>query len=205
MKRIALLISAVVIGVAAQSQNANQDSLKRKTIEYYFQFQSGMLIGCGSCSDGKQITFSGSTTHGIKIGRRLRVGAGVGLDSYFDWNAMPVFGSVSWDLIGKKNALYVELNYGGALASWRPMNLQEYGFQKSNTGKVYSYAVGYRIKYDKMRISIGVGRKTQLVTTHYEYPTYYWSFDNYIMGDPSRKIVKNEMNRFMVFLTVGWK
>jgi hypothetical protein len=205
MKKITLFMIAVVISAGAQSQNEDQDSLKRKRIEYYFQFQSGMLIGCGSCSDGKQITFSGSTTHGIKIGKRVRVGAGVGLDSYFERNTIPVFGSVGWDLIGKKNALYVELNYGGALASWRPMNLQEYGFQKSNTGKVYSYAVGYRIKYDKMRISMGVGRKTQLVTTHYEYPTYYWNFDNYIMGEPSRKIVKSEMNRLMIYLAVGWK
>jgi len=205
MKKIVLFIVAVVIGATAQSQHVDLDSLSKKKIEYYFQFQSGTLIGCGSCSDGKQITFSGSTTHGIKIGRKLRVGAGVGLDSYFEWNTMPVFGSVSWDLIGKKNALYVELNYGGALASWRPMNIQEYGFQKSNTGKVYSYAVAYRIKYEKMRISMGIGRKTQLVTTYYEYPTYYWNLGNYVMGDPSRKTIKNEMNRLMVYLAVGWK
>ena len=108
MKLIVLLISTLITGVAAFAQHDAQDSLSKRKIEYYFQFQSGALIGCTSCSDGKQISFSGSTTHGIKIGRKLRVGAGVGLDSYFEWNTMPLFGSVSWDLIGKKNVLFVK-------------------------------------------------------------------------------------------------
>lgn len=205
MKLIFLMIGVLIVGTTAFAQSERQDSLRKRKIEYYFQVQSGSLIGCNSCSDGKQINFSGSTTHGIKIGRKLRVGAGVGLDSYFDWNTMPVFGSVSWDLIGKKNALYVEFNYGGALASWRPIEYQEYGLQKTDAGKMYSYGLGYRIKYEKMHISIGVGRKTQLVTSYYEYPTYYWNNRNYILGDPSRKTVKNEMNRLQVWLAVVWK
>jgi len=205
MKLIIFLIGNLITGLTTYAQHNGQDSLSKRKIEYYFQFQSGALIGCTSCSDGKQISFSGSTTHGIKIGRKLRVGAGVGLDSYFDWNTMPVFGSVGWDLIGKKNALYVELNYGSALTSWRPQDYQEYGYQKTNAGKMYSYGLGYRIKYEKMRISFGVGRKTQLVTSYYEYPTYYWNNNNYVQGDPSRKTVRNEMNRLQVWLAVGWK
>jgi hypothetical protein len=205
MKKIGLLILCVAIGLTVLSQDIKQDTLKKRKIEYYFQVQSGALIGCNSCSDGKQISFTGSTTHGIKIGRKLRVGGGVGLDSYFEWNTMPVFGSVSWDVFGKKNALFVELNYGGSLASWRPQNFQEYGYQKSDAGKVYSYVLGYRIRYEKMRISVGVGHKTQLVTSYYEYPTYYWNNNNYVPGDASRRIVKNEMNRLMVYLAVGWK
>jgi hypothetical protein len=205
MKRTGFLITCVVISLTAIARDINQDSLVKRKIEYYFQVQSGALIGCSSCSDGKQISFSGSTTHGIKIGRKLRAGAGVGLDSYFDWNTMPVFGSVSWDLFGKRNALFVELTYGGSLASWRPQNFEEYGYQKSNAGKVYSYALGYRIRYEKLRISVGVGRKTQLVASYYEYPTYYWNNNSYVPGDASRRIVKNEMNRLTVWLAVGWK
>lgn len=205
MKIIVLVIGSLITSLTAFAQHVDQDSLSKRKIEYYFQFQSGSLIGCNSCSAGKQISFSGSTTHGIKIGRKLRVGAGVGLDSYFEWNTMPLFGSVSWDLIGKKNALYVEMNYGGALASWRPIDYQEYGVEKNDAGKMYSYGLGYRIKYEKIRISMGVGRKTQLVTSYYEYPTYYWNNNNYVLGDPSRKTVKNEMNRLQIWLAVGWK
>lgn len=206
MKQITLLIIILIASVEANAQNLSQDSLRKRKIEYYFQIQSGSLIGCNSCSNGKQISFSGSTTHGIKIGRKLRVGTGVGLDSYFDWNTIPVFGSVSWDLFGKKNALYIETTYGGALVAWKPMNYGEYGYQKTDAGKGYSYGIGYRIKYEEMSISLGIGHKTQRVTSYYEYPTSYWYNNNkYVQGDPSRKTVKNEMNRLMVWISIGWK
>lgn len=205
MKTIVFLIFVVIIPRDAFSQHLNQDSSVVRKLEYYFQIQTGALIGCTSCSDGKQISFSGSTIHGIKVGRKLRVGAGVGLDSYYEWNTIPVFGSVSWDIVGKKNALFAELNYGGTLASWRYVNFPEYGYQDSDGGTVYSYGLGYRIKYDKIRISAGVSRKTQVMTSYYEYPTYYWDNNNYIMGEPSTKTVKNELNRLMVWVAVGWK
>lgn len=205
MKRLIFFSVSVLIVVASQSQDLKVDSLKKKKIEYYFQFQSGTLIGCTSCSDGKQIGFSGSTTHGIQIGKRLRIGGALGLDSYFQANTMPVFGSLSWDLFKRKNALYIEVNYGGALASWRPIDTQEYGYQKTHAGRMYSYGVGYRITYDKIRISVGVGRKTQWITSYYEYPTYYWNNNTYVMGDPNRKILKNEMNRLAIWMAVGWK
>ncbi len=205
MKPIVLLIINLIIGASSFAQPIGQDSISKKKIEYYFQFQSGSLIGCNSCSDGKQISFSGSTSHGVKIGKKLRVAAGVGLDSYFEWNTMPMFGSVSWDLIGKKNVLYVEMNYGGALASWKPLDFQEYGYQKTNAGRMISYVVGYRIKYDEMRISIGLGQKNQRLTSYYEYETYYWNNIAYVLGDPNRKTVKNEINRLQVWIAVGWK
>jgi hypothetical protein len=65
--------------------------------------------------------------------------------------------------------------------------------------------LGYRISYEKMRISLGVGRKTQLITSYYEYPTYYWNFNNYTQGESSKRSVKNELNRLMIYLAVGWK
>jgi len=206
MRLILFLIVGLITASSLQAQSLKQDSVRTRKVEYYFQVQSGALIGCNTCSDGKQISFAGSTIHGIKVGRKLRIGAGVGLDSYALWNTMPVFGSVSWDLFGKRNALFVELNYGDALALWRPViSYQEYGYQKSDAGKVYSYGLGYRISYDKMRISLGVGRKTQLITSYYEYPTYYWNFNNYTQGESSKRSVKNELNRLMIYLAVGWK
>ncbi len=203
--RIAWLLGCAFIGLSAHAQQINQDSIRKKRVEYYFQIQSGALIGCSSCSKGKEITFSGSTTHGIKIGRKLRVGAGIGLDSYFAWNTIPVFGSVSWDLLGKKNALFVEMNYGEALAAWRQVNYEEYGYQSSDGGKVYGYGLGYRVKYEKIRMSFGIGHRTQMLTSYYEYPTNYWDNNQYVLGEPSRKTVKNEMNRLMFWIAVGWK
>jgi hypothetical protein len=203
MKSTVVLIFIFYLGWEAHSQGISRDSLSTKKwlTGYYFQIQSGTLIGGNASSD--EISFSGATTHGVKVGRKLRVGAGVGLDSYYQWSTVPLFGSISWDLLGKKNALFVEFNYGGALASWRQINFEEYGYTHSQGGKVYSYGMGYRIKYEKLRISGGVGRKTQLMTTYYEYPTYYWDNNNYLLGEPTTRKVKNELNRLMVWIAVG--
>jgi len=205
MKTTLLLSICLAIGFIARAQNLTQDSIRRKRLDYYFQIQSGALIGCSSCSTGKEIIFSGATTHGVKIGGKLRVGAGVGLDSYYVWNTMPVFGNISWDLFGRKNAFFVEANYGGALFSWRNISYQEYGYQNSKGGKMYSFGLGYRMRYDKVRMSFGMGHKTQVLSSYYEYPTYYWQNNNYVIGDPSSKTVRNEMNRLMIWMAVGWK
>lgn len=203
MKATAVLIVIQFFGLVTYSQNLHQDSIRKGTVEYYFQIQSGALIGCSSCNSGKEVSFSGATTHGLKIGRKLRVGAGVGFDSYYKWNTIPLFGSISWDLFGKKNVLFAEVNFGGALASWRNQYFTEYGYANSKGGKMYSGGLGYRITYNRIRISAGVARKTQSMTSYYEYPTYYWNHNNYIVGEPSMKIVKSEMNRLVVWIAVG--
>jgi hypothetical protein len=204
MKQIAILFLLVASGDLLAQSPVN-DSLRAKKVEYFFQLQTGALVGCNSCGDGKQVSFSSAFSNGVKIGRKLRVGAGFGLDSYFNWNLLPVFGMASWDLIGKKNVLFVDLNFGNAIAGWRPEAIDEYGYTDSRYGNMYSYSIGYRIKYEQMRIAVGVGQKTQFVTSYYEYPTYYWRNNNYVMGEPGRKEIKNEINRLAVWLSIGWK
>jgi len=205
MRRICFIVLLIAVAGTTHSQQLSQDSIRKSKIEYYFQVQSGALIGCGSCSDAGSLSFSGATTHGIKLGKRLRVGGGMGFDSYTYWNIVPVSGSVNYDLLGKKNAVFVELNYGDAIVARRQLNYEEYGYKDSKGGKMYSYGLGYRIKYDNVRISVGVGRKTQLVTYYYEYPTTTWQNGRSVQGDPSRKTIKSEMNRFMIWMAVGWK
>lgn len=187
------------------AQSINSDSLRKGRVEYYFQFQSGALVGCNSCDNGKQVSFTSSFINGVKIGRKLRVGAGFGFDSYVDWNIVPFFASASWDLIGKKNVLFLQFNYGDGIGGWRPVQYEEYGLIDSEFGKMYSYSVGYRIKYEQLRITLGIGQKTQMVTTNYEYPTYYLRNNLYVQGDPSRTEIKNQMNRLAVFMAIGWK
>ena len=72
---------------------------------YFFNFLSGTLIGSSGMNDKGLATFSFSTTHGVRLGNRLSVGAGVGFDSYLEWKAVPLFGSLSYDLLGKKNKI----------------------------------------------------------------------------------------------------
>jgi hypothetical protein len=199
MKRIA----AILIGLTPWTVVA-QDSLllKKPAREYYFQFQSAALVGDNS---GKLITHSIGITNGLVLGRRWRVGAGAELNSYLQWNILPVMASVSYDLLGKKNKVFVRYDYGKGLAAWGHYFDDMYAYKKSKAGDLYGFAIGYRAHYHQMTYSFGLGRKSQHVTTYYEYPTYYWRFGNYVQGEPSRKTVENTLNRFMLFFTIGWK
>src|SRR5689334_11137337 len=94
---------------------------------YFFSVSGGTLIGCKCDGEGVSSTFS--VINGITIMKKIRTGIGVGFDSYYGWNTLPIFGMVSFDLWGNRNtsALFLQLNYGFAKA-WRPETYQEYGF-----------------------------------------------------------------------------
>ncbi len=209
MKVRALVVSVwfVFVGVAsAQDSTAVNTLVKSQKTEYFFYIQSGTLIGCNECSRGKELSFSGATVHGVKIGNRLRVGAGIGYDSYFDWNHVPAFGSVSWDLFARKNAFFIQFSYGGTLKSWKYSLYDEYGYQKSTGGQMMNPMVGYRIRYHEVSISLMAGYKFQRMATFYEYPSYYWDpARGQVMGDPMTTEINREMNRFMLSLAIGWK
>jgi hypothetical protein len=205
MRKVIIVTILITVAFTAQSQKLNQDSIQLIAVQYYFQVQSGSLFGCNSCPNGKEITFSGSTTHGVKVGKKLRVGGSVGLDSYYGWNILPVYGSVSYDFLGKKNTFFAELNYGTALITNRQISYEEFGYKDSKGGRMSGFRLGYRMQYDDLRVSFGVGQKTQQVTYYYEYPTLFWDNGNFVAGDSSRRTIKNEMNRFMIWMAVGWR
>lgn len=201
-----LLIQAV--GLAQGSFEKPDSIVSTKKFEYFFYLQSGTLIGCNECSRGKELTFTGATVHGVKIGNRLRLGGGIGYDSYYGWNIMPVFGSASWDLFAKKNAFFVQFNYGGSLKSWKysQYNYEEYGFQGSEGGRMINPMVGYRVHYHDVSLALMAGYKYQRVSSYYEYPSYYWDpLQGQIIGEPNKTTLVQEMNRFMLSMYIGWK
>jgi hypothetical protein len=200
--KIISLLGVILLSIHSFGQGT-KDSLRHRPIQYFFNVQSGSLIGCNNCGEGKQITFSFSTHHGVKIGNRLRVSMGTGLDSYFEWNMLPVYGNVSWDLFKSKNAFFVQFGYGHAIAAWRTMEFYDYGLTNTNPGKIYSYGAGYRVKANKMSVSFGIGQKVQQLTTKYEYPTYYWENGKSILGEPSKRTVLDEFSRLMFWMSVG--
>lgn len=177
-------------------------------IHYFFNVQVGPLVGCNDCSLGKEVTFTSSTLHGVTIGRKLRTGIGAGFDSYYSWQTLPLFGSVSWDLIGTKNtqAIYLQLQYGWSILAWRKELPWDYGSTNVEGGRMVSPQIGYRVKYHDIKISLSVGTKFQRVYTYFETPSYYYLDDGTVMqGSPNKTTIKESMNRLMFALTVGWK
>jgi hypothetical protein len=207
MRAFVIFVLLICVGCKAFAQSKPDSMiLTNKKIEYFFYIQSGMLVGCHECGRGKEITFSGATVHGIKLGKRARVGVGLGHDSFYGWNTLPVFGSASWDLFSKKNAFFLQFNYGRALKTWKYNPNDEYGFQRSVGKRMVNPMVGYRIHYHDASISLSVGYKFQNIMSHYQYENWIWDPNTQRnLPDPIISSEKRSINRLMISLAVGWK
>jgi hypothetical protein len=181
-----------------------------KRLEYFFNVQAGMLVGCNDCGKTKDYTFSAATVHGAAIGRKFRAGIGLGFDSYENWQTLPLFGMASWDLIGNKNrnALFVQMNYGWAhpwfVRDGYYSNYSSDPFSGVSGGRMINPQIGYRIHYYNLKLSLVIGYKFQQIL--YKKPSYY--YPNCPMCDfPQQSLdeVTQDMNRVQLIMSVGWK
>jgi len=154
-----------------------------------------------------QVTFSAATIHGITLGKKLRIGGGVGFDSFKDVNTMPMFGSASFDLFGKRNAVFVQATYGWASFAWSPSRKNDYGFKEAKGGEDISLMLGYRISSGDVRIAFLAGLKHQEIQIKSQYPVYYpWSWPSLPKGEEyNTAVLEQTMNRLVVSLSVGWR
>ncbi len=177
-----------------------------RKVRYFFNVLSGTLIGNSGISGDGFATYSFSTTHGVRLGNRLGLGAGVGFDSYLDWKAMPLFISLSYDLIGKKNKLFVQLNYGKSLVK-KSENQYEYGVTTYEGRSMINPSLGYKFAFDNLRLYIQAGLKMQNIKIRSEYPTYYTYAFQSLAPLPNSTYSKTDLtlNRFYFSIGFGWK
>lgn len=202
---------------AAEVQYVEQQQRKRvfadtissqKFIQYFFNVALGPLVGCSDCISNKEVTITSSTTHGITVGKKFRTGLGFGIDAYYQWVTMPLFGSVSFDVFGTRNtnALFVRVDLGYS-AAWRMAESSDFTATGVDGGRMLDLAAGYRIKYHDMTISMSFGVKYQNVSYFFETPSYYYTWDGVLMqgASPNRTTVNEDMSRFMTTIAIGWK
>ncbi len=197
---------------AKHKQKPQEETQSSKSVEYFFNIQTGSLIGCNDCGKGKEFTFSAATVHGVTIGKKLRAGIGLGFDSYQNWQTLPLYGTVSWDLIGNKNknALFLQMAYGWA----HPWFVRD-GAYATNTsdpfsgvsgGRMINPQIGYRVNYYNLKLSIAMGYKFQRI----RYTNVYYQYLNCPMCDYyttqiSTTDITQDMNRVQLMMSVGWK
>ena len=176
-----------------------------KKMGYFFSLKTGPLINCKGCSSLGQVTFSTSVLNGITLGRKFRVAAGLGYDTYRDWQMLPLFGNVSWDIFGSKNsnALYAGFSMGHSMG-WYNKNLEGYGIKNAWGGMLYHPEIGYRLRYHDSRLGISVGWKVQQMFTYFEYPSYYLYYGIWTEGEPNKTTIKEISRRLGVSLCIGW-
>lgn len=184
-----------------------QDTVSaQRYVTYFFNLQVGTLIGCSDCDEAKEVTLTSSTTHGVALGKKLRAGVGIGLDTYENWKTMPLFGSVSWDVFGTKNtnALFVQVKYGWS-ESWINNHDDAYGFTDTGGGRMADIQLGYRIKHRDMNIAFSVGTKFQRVYSYFEYPNYLYRNGEVVQGPSSTTTIQQDMSRLSIGVTIGWR
>lgn len=180
--------------------------MPHKKIHYFFNFLSGTLVGGSGINEEGMATFTFSTLHGARIGKRLSAGAGLGFDSYLGWKAMPLFGSLSYDLFGKKNKVFVQLNYGTALVS-KVITGNEYGNASHTGSRMFNPSLGYKIASGNLRLYIQAGYKMQKIDMYNVYPVYYSTSFRSIAPTPNSSYSNTDlsMNRAYFSIGFGWK
>lgn len=178
-----------------------------RRIGYYFDLGMGMLTGCAECANGREFTITMATTHGITWGRKTRIGGGVGFDTYVGWKTVPLFGSVSYDLVGTKNthAIFLQGQYGWGF-TWRDTLPYEVPPADQKGGIMLAALIGYRIKYHDLRIAISTGFKQQRASSIYETDTWIpTEKGDMIKGTPNRTTVETTMGRATMNLIFMWR
>jgi hypothetical protein len=174
---------------------AQSDSLQSK-IKYYNSFVSGVLIGSAEDADEKEFSLSFTSIHGIKFKSGLKLGLGVGLDTYYDLKVVPFITSVSFDQERKRNGLFIQLNSGYSIVRYTKNN-EEFGDLYEKGGFTMNPMIGYRIKVEDFRIYWQAGYKYQVAEVGYEYLD--WG------GNTQRDSRNYEFNRFVIQLGFGFR
>lgn len=190
MKNSIILWCCLFPGIAI----AQSDSIQRK-VKYYNSFVSGVMIGSSEDADEKEFSVSFITIHGIKFNSGLKVGIGVGLDTYYDLKVFPIIASITLDQGLKKHGLFIQFNGGYSFVRYTKDHLLIEEIEINERGGfTINPMVGYRISVENMRICLQAGYKYQVAELHYDYPDWWGSYQS------SKHY---ELNRFVIQLGFG--
>jgi hypothetical protein len=188
--RIVLLLTTLLVHEVFAQDEIPQTSKAR----YFNSFLSGGLFG----EKDKVTSFTFSTTHGIVL-NDLRLGAGLGYDSYQQWRIMPLFASISYDFAEiKQNNFFLMVAPGYAVSSYRSLQYFESNFD-GGRGWMLSSALGYRFSAAKWSIIMSLGYKWQRLEYTYASGFYYNP-----SGQPNLTSVEEQLKRVVVQIGFGF-
>lgn len=189
MQSSSLRILLLVLLVGSLSASAQADSLVSKATYFNSVYAGGLLA-----KKGNGISLSASTIHGIRK-NRLASGVGIGYDVYIDWQTLPVFASVGYDLSKPgKNDFFIQIMVGYAKA-WVPETENSWYVYESKGGRIIHPLIGYRIHSNQFSLYFTAGYQWQRIS--YEEKIRGW--DN----PSSRVTIQREIQRISVQLGFG--
>lgn len=154
------------------------------------------MFGSSESAEEQEFTVSVTTIHGIKFCSGVKLGLGVGLDTYYDLKVYPLMASVSFDQERKRLGFFAQLNSGYSWVRYTKEN-EEFGDLYEKGGFTINPMIGYRIMVEDFKIYCQAGYKYQAAEVGYEYVD--WG------GIPQRNSRNYELNRFVVQLGFGFR
>lgn len=176
-----------------------QDSLRQHRMLPFVSLSSGVLAG-EHPQTGKILTSTTSLSGGLKV-KQMRVGVGIGFDSYPEWQTMPLYGTIAFDLSKNTHGLFMQFSYGYAFA-W----MQENEFNrpsKEEGGRMLNPMVGYFLTTGSCRVGLSVGYKFQRVWARYD--NQYNLASSFWPRHGNQTTVTQSIERVVVSLSVGWR
>jgi hypothetical protein len=176
-----------------------QDSLRQHRILPFVSLSSGVLAG-EHPQTGKTLTSTTSLSGGLKV-RQMRVGVGMGFDSYPEWQTMPLYGTIAFDLSKSTQGFFVQFSYGHSFA-W----MQENEFNrpsKEEGGRMINPMIGYFFTTGPCRVGLSAGYKFQRVWARYDY--LYNPTSSFWPGYGNQTTITQNIERVVVSLSVGWR
>lgn len=181
---------ALLVALASFPALAQTDTTASKA-GWFVSLHAGALFS----EVGGTATISTQLFQGIHY-NRFSLGVGVGYDTYDDWETLPVFTGIGYDVVRHgRNALYVQLN-GGYSKSWsRIPDELSVGMQYDGGYFIHPMA-GYRLQQGKIAFHLTCGYKIQRIQ-------YRRSMGGWGWGLPMVTTVDQDMERLSVQLGIG--
>ncbi len=171
---------------------AQRDSTKL-TPHYFNTFLSGALLGCGDCINGKDLSFSFVTLHGIAFTSGIKLSAGAGVDVYSNWQMLPLLLGFTVDREQRFNAVYFHLNSGYSYGRYLALDPNTITGFSQKGGFTINPMIGYRIGKERIRLYIQAGYKYQQASTSFSGSGWGYSYNR-----------EYDLNRFLVQLGFGF-
>jgi hypothetical protein len=148
----------LLIAFSCFSAKAQRDSAVSNSTGFVSLY-SGTLLG----KRGTGPSVCAALTGGLRY-NRFNIGVGFGYDTYSQWQLLPVFSELGYDLIARRNyAVFVQVQAGFATA-WTT-STQQFGFRNNNEGGYFWHPLlGCRLQQGKIRLYFAAGYKFQNLT-----------------------------------------
>lgn len=182
---LAFAVSFICISSAAQSDSAVSRS------HYFLSVYAGGLLG----KKGNGASLTTALVQGVRY-QRFALGAGIGYDAYQDWQTLPVFGSLSCDLLKRGNNIFFVQLHAGYSKAWNPFTNEQQISSGLEAGRLFHPLIGYRLASAKLNVSLSVGYKFQRLK--YEPTPMWWDWGNKVT-------VKRDIERLSIQMGIGFR